>query len=125
MATASEKPEEKLRKKVTAAAGKVITEEYLVELLELAKEMTKGYRTEFDCPKCGFRKIVVIQAPDVTGQFKTVSEILEHTEGRVATESGDAGVILIVERKWPVAGAEDLDELHSAAAAGSLPHIEG
>lgn len=112
---------EKARARLGTAVGEVFDLDFLRELAQSIKEMTKGVRGTGNCPECGSARSVLVQIPDIQGQIKALTELMEQAEGRPGTESGEAGgVTLIVERKWPVISS-DPEEL--ALGASVLPGV--
>ena len=99
MAVKAQAPPEKVRSTLGRVVREVYDEDWLREQAQIAKELTTGYRTDFDCPECGYRKMLMIQGPDVSGRLKAVIELMEQTEGRPGTDSADQqGTTIIVER---------------------------
>ena len=92
--------------------GEVFSRDWLLEFAETIKGMTTGVWGAGSCPECGSSKKVLVQVPDIQGQLRAVTELLEQAEGRPGVAAGEpGGITLIVERHWPSSDdAEDLDE---------------
>jgi hypothetical protein len=89
-----------------------ITPEFLRELAADVKQATKGVwvDVELECYHCGAqnRKKVKAEIRDLAKIISMFKDLLEQAEGRPGTaDAGEAGVQLIVERRWPGAGAAD------------------
>ena len=104
-----------VRQEWAEVVPEVFNKEWLLEQARLASELQRGYRTDFACPKCGYRKIVEVQGPDVAERLKQASALLEQTEGKPGTIDGETGSVeIIVNRTWPDAEDRDRDELPAA-----------
>ena len=97
---------------------------WLDDFLETVKGMTNGAWGSGICEECGSKRKVLVQVPDIKGQLAALVALMEQSEGRPGTAQGEAGgVTLIVERKWPDAGSEDLDKLRDAPAPAGISSI--
>ena len=102
------------RAQVRSTVSKVVTEifdeQYIRELAENVKGLTKGVWAEGVCPGCGNAKKMKVEVPDLASQIKALTELLEQAEGRPATADGEpGGVTIIVERKWPVGNPDTVE----------------
>jgi hypothetical protein len=87
-----------VRPSLADAIRETFTPEYLKELAESVKEMSKG--TFAYCPDCECK--VQVSVPDLPRVISGLTDLLEQAEGKPGTASTEAaGVTLIVERHWP------------------------
>lgn len=103
-------------KTVRQDLGEVISEvfsrEWLYAFAEDLKNMQGKTWGEGRCPECGSARKVEVKVQDYQGQLKALIGLLEQAEGRPGTAEGEAGgITLIIERKWPVGGDSDSNEL--------------
>lgn len=92
-----------VRSTVSKVVSEVFNEDYIRQLAEDCKTMTRGYWAEGECGECGSKKKVKVEVPDIYSQIKVLTELLEQAEGRPGTAEGEpGGVELIIERMWPI-----------------------
>lgn len=106
MAAKSKEERAQVRSTVSRIVTEVFDEEYIREIAEGVKGLTRGQWGEGDCPECGSRKKVMVEIPDIASQLKALTVLLEQAEGKPGTAEGEpGGVTIIVKRTWP--GDED------------------
>jgi hypothetical protein len=102
VAAKSKEERAQVRSTVSRIVTEVFDEEYIREVAEGVKGLTRGQWGEGTCPECGSRKKVMVEIPDIASQLKALTTLLEQAEGKVqAADADGSGVTLVIHRTWP------------------------
>lgn len=93
---------EKAREAIARVVPEEFNEEYLRELMQAVKELTKGYSVEVTCKHCRKTSKQIVQVPDFKQIVDAMTEFFNQAYGRPGVDAAEtAGVTIVVNRVWP------------------------
>jgi hypothetical protein len=100
----------------------VFDEEYVRELMESIKGLSRGYLLDHKCPDCGHREKATVQVPNFKEILQAMTEFMAQGYGRPGIAEGEAGGVSIVVKRveWPVGDTGNRRDLRAPAGAGSV-----
>lgn len=89
--------------------------DYLRELMQAVKSLTKGYSVEITCKHCARSQKQIVQVPDFKQIVDSMTEFFNQAYGRPGVADSEAsGTTIIVHRYWPGESDAESDPLPAA-----------